>query len=208
MSRVADALETLGFGPSVMAPEKAAEAVLADAEKTAQFIALIKSQDWVHAEMEGAKDRHGNMLPDELNARYKTVAERELKKFLQQPASDDPEPDASTTESPDEGKEDSMATKTKGKKAAKAKTKKANGGAGAIRKVGVIDVIKHELCKERGASTTEIHAKLVEKFPDRDPEGMLSTVRVQVNRLAKALKITKERDEKRGLVYYGKDSGK
>jgi hypothetical protein len=41
---------------------------------------------------------------------------------------------------------------------------------------------------------------LVKKFPDRDPDGMRKTVGIQANKNASS----KERDEKRGLIYYNR----
>lgn len=90
------------------------------------------------------------------------------------------------------------ATKTKATKAAK-----TNGNGAPPRKVGVIDEIKRMTQRASGASVAEIVESLVKKFPERPVDGMTTTVRIQVQRLPSKLnlKMSKEKDEKRGLVY-------
>jgi hypothetical protein len=41
---------------------------------------------------------------------------------------------------------------------------------------------------------------LVKKFPDRDPDGMRKTIGIQASKNSSS----KERDEKRGLIYYNR----
>ena len=65
-------------------------------------------------------------------------------------------------------------------------------------KGGVIASIVEIISRERGATIDEIVAILSKKFPDRDEVGMAATARVQAN----ANCTSKERDEKRGLVYF------
>jgi dUTPase len=92
------------------------------------------------------------------------------------------------------------AKKTKVAKKAKVKTKATNGGKVKVAKgPGIIDTIKETIKRERGASKDEIIAVLVKKFPDRKEASMLNTVNIQANKNAKK----KDKDEKRGLVYYG-----
>lgn len=70
---------------------------------------------------------------------------------------------------------------------------------------GVIDTILECMGRDKGAAVEEMVEVLAKRFPDRSADGMRKTVRVQTSRLAaKGHKITKERDEKRGLVYYCK----
>lgn len=90
------------------------------------------------------------------------------------------------------------ATKTKSK--AKSAKRASNGnGNGAKRGVGVIATIIETISRDRGGSLEEILAVLTKKFPDREAEGMTRTVRIQANKNARK----KDRDDKRGLVYYG-----
>jgi hypothetical protein len=101
----------------------------------------------------------------------------------------------------------SRTTKTKGqkKKAAKKAAKKTAGEKKqrAKKEGGVIDVIRQQIASDEGASVAEIQKALVKKFPDRDPEGMTTTIRIQMTRLPKQHDFTmkKTKDEKRGLVY-------
>jgi hypothetical protein len=80
-------------------------------------------------------------------------------------------------------------------KTAKKSTKKP---VGVLKKEGVIATIVETISRERGASSTEILENLVKKFPDRDADGMKATIRIQAAKNA----TSKERDEKRGLVYF------
>jgi hypothetical protein len=100
----------------------------------------------------------------------------------------------------------SKGSKKAKKSPAKAKTAaQAKGKAGrpAVKKVGVIAVIAEQVSQKDGASAIEIGKALAKKFPDRDAEGMLTTVRIQITRLAKrfGFEMRKFKDEKRGLVY-------
>lgn len=91
-------------------------------------------------------------------------------------------------------------SKTKGGKKAKA-TPKAKA---APKGPGVIATIARMMQRKTGASKSEIHAQLVKDFPKRDKNALLTTASIQVNRYPKEhrLKVTKERSDKRGLVYY------
>lgn len=84
-----------------------------------------------------------------------------------------------------------MATKSKKKSAAPKATKASKGP-------GVISTIIETISRDRGASKDEILEVLVKKFPERDADGMAKTVVIQANKNA----TSKERDEKRGLIYY------
>lgn len=66
--------------------------------------------------------------------------------------------------------------------------------------VGVIETIVATISRAKGASIDEIVNVLVEKFPDRDPDGMKATARIQSNLNC----ASKERDQKRGGVVYFK----
>jgi hypothetical protein len=70
----------------------------------------------------------------------------------------------------------------------------------APKAVGVIASIVEAISGAKGASAEEILAVLTKKFPDRKPEGMLNTIRIQANKNAKS----KEKIDGRGLVYFGK----
>lgn len=88
---------------------------------------------------------------------------------------------------------------TVAKKAAK---KKANGARKAPppnRGVGVIATIIETMKRDRGASVDEMVAVLSKKFPDRAADSMIKTARIQAAKNAKK----KDKDDKRGLVYYG-----
>ena len=90
-----------------------------------------------------------------------------------------------------------MATKAKKtfvKKPAKAKS--SNGGTA---KPGVIATIIDTIGRPSGASINELVAILSKRFPDREPDSMRATCRIQANANAER----KDRTEKRGLVYYG-----
>lgn len=88
-------------------------------------------------------------------------------------------------------------SKTKGDKAS-APPSKGKGKEGGIKKVGVIATIVETMSRKSGASVPEIVAVLMKKFPDRDEKGMTSTVRIQANKQS----TSKEKDDKRGTVYY------
>jgi hypothetical protein len=65
---------------------------------------------------------------------------------------------------------------------------------------GVIASIVEVISREKGGTIEEIVTVLSKRFPDRDETGMTNTARVQAN----ANCTSKERDAKRGLVYYRK----
>jgi hypothetical protein len=68
----------------------------------------------------------------------------------------------------------------------------------ATERPGVISVIVETIARKTGATVEKLVAVLVKKFPDRDADGMRATRRTQVSRYA----TSKDRDEKRGLVYF------
>jgi hypothetical protein len=90
-----------------------------------------------------------------------------------------------------------MAAKKAKAKKTSPKTVKAKGSTGAA-KPGVIATIIETISREKGATADECLAILVTKFPDRKPESMIKTVRIQANKNCSS----KERDEKRGIVYF------
>lgn len=94
-----------------------------------------------------------------------------------------------------EQEQESEVAKKSAKKKAPAK-KKAGGPKGP----GVIATIVETISQPGGASAEEVLKVLVKKFPDRSPDSMITTVKIQANKNAKK----KERDEKRGVVYFGK----
>lgn len=83
------------------------------------------------------------------------------------------------------------------KKPAKGKVAKAkkNGAAGP----GVIASIVEAMKRDRGVTVEEVVVILAKKFPDRKQKSMTATARIQLAKHAKK----KDRDDKRGLVYYG-----
>jgi hypothetical protein len=85
----------------------------------------------------------------------------------------------------------------------KGEASKARAAKGGVKKVGIIDTILEAMASENGASTKEILDKLQKKFPERDRDGMETTVRIQVTRLPKKFNfiLKRTKDEKRGLVY-------
>jgi hypothetical protein len=68
---------------------------------------------------------------------------------------------------------------------------------------GVIATIRELMERPEGATVSEAVARLTSIFPDRPPQGMATTVRIQVNRLAKAngRSTTSVTEEGRGRVY-------
>ena len=93
-----------------------------------------------------------------------------------------------------------MAAKAKAKKSVKKSTASKEAVAnGSTAKPGVIATIVETISRSQGASMNELVAILSKKFPDRKPDSMRKTCGIQANANAKK----KDRDEKRGLVYYG-----
>lgn len=70
-------------------------------------------------------------------------------------------------------------------------------------KLGVISTLKDLLERDTGVTVAEAVAVLSEAFPDRKPEGMATTVRIQLGRLGKTTgrQMRVEVDEQRGRVY-------
>jgi hypothetical protein len=110
-----------------------------------------------------------------------------------------PEGEQETTEMASTAKKKSTAKKAAKKKATSNARKAAGNGSGKPRGVGVIATIIDTIKRDRGASQDEIVAVLVKKFPDRGEDAMRATVKIQANKNAKK----KDKDDKRGLVYYG-----
>jgi hypothetical protein len=67
-------------------------------------------------------------------------------------------------------------------------------------KPGVINTVVETISRPQGASIHEIVAILSRRFADREADKMAATARVQVSKHASR----KQRDEKRGLVYFKK----
>lgn len=89
--------------------------------------------------------------------------------------------------------------KREAKEAEKAKRKIDNA---AKRADGVIGTLHKMLQAEGGTTKKEVLAALTEKFPDRDPIGMATTVGIQLSRLQKKHgKIVSRKQGERGLVY-------
>ena len=63
---------------------------------------------------------------------------------------------------------------------------------------GVIATIIETMSRDRGAAADEMLAVPVKAFPDREPDGMRKMVLIQAGKNF----TSKERDEKRGLIYY------
>lgn len=116
------------------------------------------------------------------------------------PASAEPAPaEQETTKMASTAKKKATAKKAAKKKSSANARKAAGNGSGKPRGVGVIATIVDTIKRDRGASQDEIVAVLTKKFPDRGEDQMRATVKIQANKNAKK----KEKDEKRGLVYYG-----
>lgn len=79
----------------------------------------------------------------------------------------------------------------------------------AKRAGGIIGTIKSFLESKTGGTQAEILDKLVEKFPDRSKDGMMSTVKIQCSRLAKTTgrEISAKEIQGRGRVYKFVDAG-
>jgi hypothetical protein len=85
------------------------------------------------------------------------------------------------------------------KQAQKDATKAANAEKRAN---GVIGTLHQMLQQPNGCTKKEVLAALTEKFPDRDPIGMATTVGIQLSRLQKKHgKIVNRKQGERGLVY-------
>ena len=78
--------------------------------------------------------------------------------------------------SPEEAPVKKVKTSDKAEKPAKAPKEKAAKGAG---KPGILGTIR-ELLSAKSLTKDALLAHLVKKFPDRDSEAMMSTIRVQV----------------------------
>ena len=102
-----------------------------------------------------------------------------------------------TTEKKVMATKSTAAKKPATKKAAAKKPAAAKAAAKATpQRPGIIAEIKAVCSRKQGASIEEILAHLKGKFPERDPRP--TTARINANLYA----TRKEKDEKRGLVYY------
>jgi hypothetical protein len=95
-------------------------------------------------------------------------------------------------ESPDIQQPDMAAAESQEIEMTAAKNKVAGNGP------GVIATIVETISRAKGASIEELVAVLSKKFPNRGEDGMRATTRIQANRNC----TSKEKDEKRGLVYF------
>ena len=100
-----------------------------------------------------------------------------------------------------------MATATTAAPAAKTKpaAKKAAPAKPKTNEIGILACILECLQRKEGATVREIHAELKKRFPERRPEGMLASIRIQIHRMPKQrgfeLKRLKQDKERGGLVY-------
>ncbi len=78
--------------------------------------------------------------------------------------------------------------------------KKTNGKSksGVKKEPGVIATIVETMGRASGVTVEEMAGILAKKFPDRKVKSMTSTCKIQLSKNAKS----KDKDEKRGLVYY------
>lgn len=85
-----------------------------------------------------------------------------------------------------------------------AKVTKNEDGTEIEKKPGVIATLKG-LLQNGGGTVEELGKQLAEALPERKPEAMITTIRVQLVRLAKTgvMNISKEKVEGRGTVYSG-----
>lgn len=100
-----------------------------------------------------------------------------------------------------------MASKT-AKKAKTAKTAKTPKAPKEKKGPGVIDTIV-TLLEGKGGTIADLAEKLASKFPDKDADGLKSTLKIQVNRLSKpkteggrGLKIKREKMEGTNELFY------
>lgn len=65
------------------------------------------------------------------------------------------------------------------------------------RRPGVISAICEMMDRPQGATRLEIHTELVRRFPNRDPDGMMSTIKINVRKYC----TSADKDPKRGTIY-------
>jgi hypothetical protein len=68
---------------------------------------------------------------------------------------------------------------------------------------GVIATIVETISREKGGTIAEIVAILSKRFPDRNPDSMRVTSRIQANTHC----TSKEKTDARGLIYYRRGRG-
>jgi hypothetical protein len=90
------------------------------------------------------------------------------------------------------------AKKTAAKKSTKKPVAVSKKAGVSAKGPGVIATIVETISREKGASAAECLEVLKKAFPDRNPDGMIKTIRIQAARNA----TSKERVEERGLVYF------
>lgn len=119
------------------------------------------------------------------------------------------EPQPESEISSETQQEDDMAKKKVKKSKTIKKTKsvkvaKTPRVKGELRKGTIAAEVAALWGRDRGASKAETLAIIVPKFPEKEATALDNTVRGYVNSLPKTTgrKLRKEKDEKRGLVYY------
>jgi hypothetical protein len=108
-----------------------------------------------------------------------------------------------TPATPEPSKAEKLAADRTAKRAAKAFAKMMRKARNAEKRAnGVIGTLHQALANPHGTTKREILQTLTDKFPDRDPIGMATTVGIQLSRLQKKYgKIVSRKQSNRGLVY-------
>jgi hypothetical protein len=108
-----------------------------------------------------------------------------------------------TTSTPAPTKAEARAAELKSKRDKREAEKAARKAANAEKRAnGVIGTLHQMLMQPNGVTKKEVLAALTERFPDRDPIGMATTVGIQLSRLQKKHgKIVSRKQGERGLVY-------
>lgn len=136
------------------------------------------------------------VTPDQLQATTRKRVKRALDDYARVFGNGKSAPAAADVEELTKKVSDTMTKAKTSKKPAAKKPAKAKGKKPEGRGVGIIDEIKRLMSRANGASSDEIMIALGEKFPDRKPN--IGTVRIQTSKN----QTHKEKDEKRGIVYY------
>jgi len=108
------------------------------------------------------------------------------------------------------GSKSARKSAAKGARKSAAKGAKKSGEKAAPKEKsgpGVIGTIALMMERKNGASVNEIMERLTANFPDRQPDSMIKTARIQVRRLYKSRGVKAPEkfitdDEKRGRVYH------
>lgn len=90
----------------------------------------------------------------------------------------------------------------KAKKEAAPKAKRTGN-----KKVGICAEVLRMVELREGATTGEIHASVVKKFPDRDPVKLYNTVRGELQNLPKRtgrkmVKVKDKKEDRKGTIYH------